>query len=208
VGQEVDASHLGSMMALQGLNVVARTFTGKEFNRNTRLNAFNPLWNHYRCADGKWLCLGMLQPDRYWKDFCKTIGRPDLTADPKYADMRTRGRNAPELIAILDQAFATRTRQEWMKALKQGGDFIYTVVNTVSDLPDDPQVQANEYIVHHEVPGLGQMQLLGMPVKLSETPGDARGHAPELGEQTETILTEMLGYTWDDIARLRDSNVI
>src|SRR5208282_298214 len=53
VGQEVDASHLGSMMALQGLNVVARTITGKEFNRNTRANAFNPLWNHYRCSDGK-----------------------------------------------------------------------------------------------------------------------------------------------------------
>ena len=208
VGQEVDASHLGSMMALQGLNVVARTFTGKEFNRNTRLNSFNPLWNHYRCADGKWLCLGMLQPDRYWKDFCKTIGRQDLTEDPKYADMRTRGRNAPALIAILDEAFARKTREEWMKALKEGGDFIYTVVNAVADLPDDPQVQANEYIVHHEVPGLGQMQLLGMPVKLSETPGDPRGHAPELGEQTESILTEVLGYTWDDIARLRDSNVI
>jgi CoA:oxalate CoA-transferase len=122
--------------------------------------------------------------------------------------MRMRGRNAPELIAILDQAFATKTREEWMKALKEGGDFIYTVVNAVSDLPNDPQVQANEYIVRHEVPGLGQMQLLGMPVKLSETPGDPRGHAPELGEQTETILTEMLGYTWEDIARLRDSNVI
>jgi crotonobetainyl-CoA:carnitine CoA-transferase CaiB-like acyl-CoA transferase len=122
--------------------------------------------------------------------------------------MRTRGHNAPELIAILDQTFATKTRHEWMKALREGGDFIYTVVNAVADLPDDPQVRANEYIVPHEVPGLGQMQLLGMPVKLSETPGDPRGHAPELGEQTESILTEMLGYTWDDIARLRDSNVI
>jgi len=137
-----------------------------------------------------------------------TIGRPDIADEPKYADMRTRGRNAPELIAILDQAFAAKTRQEWMNALKEGGDFIYTVVNRVADLPDDPQVQANEYIVHHEVPGLGQMQMLGMPVKLSETPGDPRGHAPELGEQTETILTEMLGYTWDDIARLRELNVI
>ncbi len=208
VGQEVDASHLGSMMALQGLNVVARTFTGKEFHRNTRANAFNPLWNHYRCADSKWLCLGMLQPDRYWKDFCTAVGRPDLINDPKFADMRTRGQNAADLIAILDVVFATKTREEWMKILKQGGDFIYTVVNSVADLPDDPQVQANNYLVEHEVPGLGTIKLLGMPVKLSETPGDARGHAPELGEQTEMILTEMLGYTWDDIARLRDGNVI
>ena len=208
VGQEVDASHLGSMMALQGLNVVARTFTGKEFNRNTRQNAFNPLWNHYRCADGKWLALAMLQPDRYWKDFCKTVACPELTDDPKYSDMRTRGKNAPELIAILDEIFATKPRVEWMKTLKAGGDFIYTVVNTVADLPDDEQVKANEYVVEHDVPGLGRMQMLGMPVKLSETPGEPRGYAPELGEQTEMILTEMLGYSWDDIARLRDGNVI
>jgi crotonobetainyl-CoA:carnitine CoA-transferase CaiB-like acyl-CoA transferase len=208
VGQEVDASHLGSMMALQGLNVVARTFTGKEFNRNTREVAFNPLWNHYRCADGKWLALAMLQPDRYWKDFCKAIGRPELTDDPKYSEMRSRGKNAPELIVILDQVFAARPRAEWMKILKEGGDFIYTVVNAVADLPDDAQVRANEYVVEHDVPGLGRMQMLGMPVKLSETPGNPRGYAPELGEQTEMILTEMLGYTWDDIARLRDGNVI
>lgn len=208
VGQEVDASHLGSMMALQGLNVASRTIHGKEFNRNTRDKAFNPLWNHYRCADGKWLSLAMLQPDRYWRDFCTTLGRPDLIDDPRFAEMRTRGRNADALIKILDEIFATRSRDEWMRALKAGGDFIYTVVNSVSDLPDDPQVEANGYIVDYEHPELGPTKLLGMPVKLSETPGDPRGHAPELGEHTEAIMTEMLGYTWDDIARLREANVI
>ncbi len=47
-----------------------------------------------------------------------------------------------------------------------------------------------------------------MPVKLSATPGEPRGHAPELGEHTESLLTEMLGYSWDDVARLRDANII
>ncbi len=54
------------------------TMMGKEFPRNTRDDAFNPLWNHYKCADGKWLCLGMLQTDRYWKDFCVALGIPEL----------------------------------------------------------------------------------------------------------------------------------
>jgi len=208
IGQEVGASHLGSMMTLQGLNVASRTIHGKEFNRNTRANAFNPLWNHYRCSDDKWLCLGMLQPDRYWKDLCITLGRADLIEDPRFNEMRTRGRNAVEVINIFDGIFATRTRDEWMRALKAGGDFIYTVVNSVSDLPEDPQVKANDYVVDYEHPELGATRLLGMPVKLSETPGDPRGHAPELGEHTESIMTGMLGYTWDDIARLRDANVI
>ena len=208
IGQEVGASHLGSMMTLQGLNVASRTIHGKEFNRNTRANAFNPLWNHYRCADDKWLCLGMLQPDRYWKDLCTTLGRADLIEDPRFAEMRERGRNAAEVIKIFDGIFATRTRDEWMRALKAGGDFIYTVVNSVSDLPEDPQVKANDYVVDYEHPELGATRLLGMPVKLSETPGDPRGHAPELGEHTESIMTGMLGFTWDDIARLREANVI
>ncbi len=207
-GQEVDASHLGSMLALQGLNVVARTITGKEFGRNTREVAFNPLWNHYRCKDGKWLSLAMLQPDRYFKAFCATIGKPELATDERFAEMRTRGKNARELIAILDQVFENQTRAEWLRILKQGGDFIYCVVNSVTDLPDDPQVKANEYIVSYEHPSHGPMQLLGMPVKLSATPGEPRGHAPELGEHTESVLTTMLGYSWDDIARLREANVI
>jgi len=208
LGQEVDASHLGSMMALQGLNVAARTIMGKEFPRNTRANAFNPLWNHYRCADDKWLSLAMLQPDRYWKDFCVTIGREDLIEDPRFIDIKSRGKNAVTLIEMIDQVFATRPRDEWMRTLKAGGDFIYTVVNSVSDLPDDPQVKANNYVVDYEHPVLGNMTLLGMPVKLSATPGDPRGHAPELGEHTEVILTETLGYSWDEVARLREENVI
>jgi crotonobetainyl-CoA:carnitine CoA-transferase CaiB-like acyl-CoA transferase len=208
VGQEVDASHLGSMMALQGLNVVARTIMGKEFPRNTRANAYNPLWNHYRCADDKWISLAMLQPDRYWKDFCEVVGKPELIADPRFAEVKIRGKNSAALVAIFDDVFATRPRHEWMRVLKGRGDFIYTIVNSVTDLPDDPQVRANDYVVDYDHPALGNLTLLGMPVKLSVTPGEPRGHAPELGEHTELLLTEMLGYSWDDVARLREANVI
>jgi crotonobetainyl-CoA:carnitine CoA-transferase CaiB-like acyl-CoA transferase len=208
IGQEVDASHLGSMMALQGLNVVARTIMGKEFPRNTRANAYNPLWNHYRCADDKWISLAMLQPDRYWKNFCEVVGKPELIADPRFAEVKIRGKNSAALVAIFDEVFATRPRLEWMRVLKGRGDFIYTIVNSVTDLPDDPQVRANDYVVDYDHPALGNLTLLGMPVKLSATPGEPRGHAPELGEHTELLLTEMLGYSWDDVARLREANVI
>jgi CoA:oxalate CoA-transferase len=208
VGQEVDASHLGSMIALQGLNVAFRTIMGHEFPRTTRADAYNPLWNHYRCADGQWICLGMLQPDRYWGDLCRALGRPELENDGRFKDIKSRGKNAAELIKILDEIFATRPRAEWMRVLKEGGDFIFTVVNSVGDLPGDPQVLANQYVVDYEHPALGKTTLLGMPVKLSATPGEPRGHAPELGEHTEALMTELLGYSWDDIARLKEANVI
>ena len=207
VGQEVNASHLGSMIALQGLNVASRTFLGHEFKRNAREESFNPLWNHYKCADEKWICLGMIQ-DRYWKDFCNAVGIQGLIEDPRFNNMRARGKNRRELIAILDKVFATKPRDEWMHVLKHGGDFIYTVVNSINDLPTDPQVLANEYVVDYDHPELGKMQVVGVPVILSQTPGNPRGRAPELGENTEMILTEMLGYSWDDVAKFREAGII
>jgi crotonobetainyl-CoA:carnitine CoA-transferase CaiB-like acyl-CoA transferase len=208
VGQQVDASHLGSMVALQGLNVSMQTIMGMEFARVTRQAAFNPLWNHYRCGDDRWICLGMLQADRYWKDFCVAMELAELIDDPRFNDIRARGINAAELVAILDRRFAAKPRGEWIKILEQGGDFIYSVVNSVSDLPADPQVKANDYLVDYELPSWGKVQLVGMPVKLGETPGEPRGHAPELGQHTEALLIDLLGYTWDDIARLREAGVI
>lgn len=208
VGQEIDASHLGSMMMLQGLNVASRTIMGWEMARTAREQAFNPLWNHYQCADGKWLALSMLQADRYWRDFCVTLGLDELSGDPRFADIRSRARNAKDVIAILDRTFAAKPRDEWLRILRAGGDFIFAIVNSVADLPSDPQVIANDYIVEYDHPELGTMKVLGMPVKFSKTPGEPRGHAPELGEHTEVILTEELGYSWEEVARLRESGVI
>ena len=137
VGQEVNASHLGSMIALQGLNVSCRNIMGSEFRRNTRENAYNPLWNHYRCADGKWLTLGMLQADRYWKDLCDHARTARADRRSALQGHQRARQELQELVAIFDQVFITKPRDEWMKLLKPGGDFIYTVVNRISDLPDD-----------------------------------------------------------------------
>ncbi|MGH7906645.1 MAG: CaiB/BaiF CoA transferase family protein, partial [Candidatus Binataceae bacterium] len=208
VGQQVDISHLGSMMALQGLNVSSVLIGGREMPRRSREEAYNPLWNHYRCGDGRWLCLGMLQPDRYWKDFCRALALDDLAADPRYEEIVARGKHSRELIAILDGAFATRPREEWIKILQAGGDFIFTVMNTLSDLPEDPQVIANRYVLDYDHPRSGPMKVLGMPVHFSRTPGDSRGPAPELGEHTEAILVEMLGYSWEEVAALREAGAI
>lgn len=208
MGQEVDISHLGSMTALQGLNVACKAILGKEFKRMPRAAAPSPLWNHYQCGDDKWICLAMPQQDRYWSDFCKVLGIEHVLDDPRFATMGDRADNAKDLIPILDAAFASRPRDAWMKALKEGGDFIYTVVNTIADLPTDEQMLANEYIVDYEHPRIGKTQLVGVPVRLSKTPGDPKGAAPEFGEHTERILTELLDYSWEDVAKLREEEVI
>ncbi len=208
IGQQVDSSHLGSMTALQGLNVSCKAILGKEFRRMPRAAAPSPLWNHYQCGDGKWICLAMAQQDRYWKDFCKVLGVAEVATDARFDTMAKRAENAGQLIPILDKAFASQSRDYWMAALKKGGDFIYTVVNSIDDLMRDEQMLANEYLVDYDHPRIGKTKLVGFPLRLSETPADPRGAAPEFGEHTEMILTELLGYSWDDVSRFRESETI
>jgi crotonobetainyl-CoA:carnitine CoA-transferase CaiB-like acyl-CoA transferase len=209
VGQEVDASHLGSMAMLQGLSLSMRLMLGVAMGRTFRSRAGNPLWNHYECADGKWIALAMLQPDRYWADFAAAIGRPELAGDPRFATLAVRAQNAAECVAILDEAFKSRPRAEWMKILRESkGDFIFTLVNSVQELPDDPQMRANGYIVDFDHPVHGPTPMVGIPVRLSETPGSVRTPAPEHGQHSEEILIDLLGYDWERITALREKKAI
>lgn len=209
IGQKVDVSHLGSIMALQRLAIGMMLYHGEEvIVRTRRTRELNPLWNMYQCSDGKWLVLGMLQPDKRWPIVCRALGIEHLEKDPRFEDTMKRAENCEELIAIMDEVFITRSVPEWMKILKGTGDIICCPVQTLSDLVSDPQVLANDYIVdaNHEI--LGPVKVPGIPIQFSETPGAITCEAPELGQHTEEILIEVGGYDWEDIAQLREEGVI
>ena len=112
-------------------------------------------------------------------------------------------------MAILDAAFAEKTRDEWLTCFREDeSDLIYTIVNTVDDLPEDPQVMANNYVVELEHPHHGPTKMVGVPVGLSKTPGSVRAAAPELGQHTEDVLLNVLGWDWDRISALVEAEVI
>lgn len=207
-GQKVDCSHLGSMMWLGGNKYGMGLLTGNEMKRQDRRSARNVLWNTYRCKDDRWIAFSMNQSDRYWPDFCRAIERPDLLEHEKYCNMEVRADNREELIALLDQVFITRTRPEWEARMDETGGIIWERVQDLPDLPDDPQVVANNYIVDFEHPVLGPTKYLQTPVGYSETPLSTRKSAPVHGENTEEVLIEVLDYTWDDISELQDAGVI
>jgi len=208
VGQEIETSQLGSMIAWQGLNVMSALLMDRELPTHRRKKARNPLWNHYLCADDRWLSLACLQSDRYWPDFCNVLGIQELEKDPRFEDMSRREENCEELIKILDKIFFTKKREEWMKALRDGGEFIFSPINTIPDLAGDPQVLASEYIVDFDHPVYGPIKVLGFPVWLSKTPAKVRSAAPELGQHTEEVLIEICGYSWDEIGELKDQQII
>ena len=207
-GQEVHASQLGSMAWLQGLSLAARLMLGGSLPRVPRKYANNPLWNHYECGDGQWIAFAMVQPDRYWKRLCGVLEIPEAADDPRFTDIQQRMMNCGECIALLDAALAKRSRPEWIERLRTGGDFIFTIVNSVNDLPDDPQMRANDYITTFAHPSFGPTEVVGLPVHLSATPGAIRLPAPEFGQHTEEILTEVLGYSWERVGALKELEVI
>lgn len=206
IGQKVDVSILGSMTLLQGLGLSARLMLGAAAPRVRRSDSVNPLWNHYRCSDDCWIVLGMAQGERYWAEFCQVIGHPEL----KILWQGTEpGKSASDAVAALDSVFATRSRSEWLARLRDADmNFIFGPVNRLDDLPSDPQMQANEYITTFEHPQYGSTDMVGFPVGLSETPCAVHTPAPELGQHTEEILSELLGYDWERIEQLRKHRVI
>jgi crotonobetainyl-CoA:carnitine CoA-transferase CaiB-like acyl-CoA transferase len=205
-GQLVDTSLMGSLIAAMGLIMAAPAILGQEFPRGIRARAGNPIYNHYKCKDEKWIAIAHLQPDRYWPNVCRALGVAELENDPKYNTIENRADNAGELIAIFDSKFASKNRDEWLKILSDEG-CICTPVQSPIEVTNDPQALANDYFVYVDHPTWGRIKMVGYPWDFSETPAEWRREAPEFGQHTEEILLE-LGYTWDDIIKLKDAEVI
>jgi crotonobetainyl-CoA:carnitine CoA-transferase CaiB-like acyl-CoA transferase len=149
----------------------------------------------------------MLQSDRYWSDFCRAVGIEELEKAPRFENLFVRQQHSAEMVAILDKVFASKTREEWISQLR-AMDLLVTPVNTISDLENDPQVLANDYITEYDHPILGRkIKMVGIPVQLSRTPGSIRLPAPDFGQHTEEVLLEA-GYNWDEIGKLKEQEVI
>jgi len=145
--------------------------------------------------------------DKLWKTFCPLIGLPQLTDDPRYATNAQRNTNRLSLIAALQEAFLTRTYEEWEAILLPAG-VPMGAINRIDHVVEHPQVAARGALVECEHPVAGRIRMVGPPVRMSETPGGVRRPAPLVGEHTESVLREMLGMKDDEIARLRQSGAI
>jgi len=145
--------------------------------------------------------------DKLWKTFCPLIGLPQLTDDPRYATNAQRNTNRLSLIAALQEAFLTRTYEEWEAILLPAG-VPMGAINRIDHVVEHPQVTARGALVECEHPVAGRIRMVGPPVRMSETPGGVRRPAPLVGEHTESVLREMLGMKDDEIARLRQSGAI
>lgn len=203
ITQAVYTSQLNAMMWLQYWNVAQRCNLGADFEPHNRKKSGNPLFNLYKCKDGKWIALGMFVSDRYWHDFCEVMDIKELENDPHFETEVKRKDHCEELIPILERVFITKPREEWSKPFTEK-EFWFSIINKVDDLPTDPQVVANNLIVEFE----NSLKFLAGPFQLEKSKIPLRGKSPELGQNTEEVLLDICGLSWTDIEALKDEGVI
>ncbi len=206
IGQEVHVSILSTALYMLYCNVLIALVGGFEVPRHERVNEY-PLRNYYKCGDGRWFILTATLFEKYWPALCQAIGHPELEKDEKCDTAEKLQANSEQFVALFDQIFATRPRDEWLELFAEY-DLPAAPVNRLSELANDPQITENGYIVDFDHPRLGKIKIPGYPIHFSKTYAGTRSAAPEIGEHTESVLEEIGGYSWKQIAQLRADGTI
>jgi crotonobetainyl-CoA:carnitine CoA-transferase CaiB-like acyl-CoA transferase len=197
-GQLVDVSMFDGALSWLAM-VAARVFAGGEQPRRGHelLGGSLVCYRPYRCADG-WVTLGALEP-KFFAAWCHGVGRPDLIE-------QQFERPGSAAHAEIEAVFAQRTRAQWA-AFADEHDCCVEPVLEVEEALESELVRAREMVLEFEQPGAGTVRGLGMPVKLSRTPGRVRRGGPSLGEHTTEVLRES-GFADAEIAALLESGAV
>ena len=164
-------------------------------------------FQNFEASDG-WFVVGAAK-QVFWERLCGVIERPDLDEDERFATMAGRNEHRDELLPILEEAFRTRTADEWIEALVAAG-VPASRINTVEEALADPQTVAREAVVEHDHPVLGRVRSIRTPLRLAD--GAERlerqpVRGPRRGEHTEWVLVELCGYPPERVQELAAAGV-
>ena len=141
-----------------------------------------------------------------WEQLCRAIGREDLMENDRFRNPWDRKAREDELASLLEETFSTQDTAHWLQMLDEAGVVAGPIYN-MEQVYNDPQVLAREMLVDIHDPELGTIHNIGVPVKLSATPGSIRHRAPALGEHSAEVLLER-GFTQGDVDALLSEGVI
>jgi alpha-methylacyl-CoA racemase len=198
LGQLVDVSMFDGALSWLAL-VAARYLAEEQTPERGTLELAGGLicYRPYACKDG-WVTLGALEP-KFWQAWCAGVGREDLVEKQFSAP-------GSDAHAEVERIFIERTREEW-REFASNHDCCLEPLLDLDEALDSELVRAREMVVEVDQPGTGGVRLLGVPVKLSRTPGAPAGPGPGLGEHTHAVLAS-LGYEESDIAALEESGAV
>ena len=205
VGQELEASLLGSIMAAQSWELTLHMMNGELHEKAGRGNSLLPFqWYAYQTSDG-YLAVGGVTPGR-WAGFCKAIDWPELETDDHWSSIGNRMRDRHEINQLIDERLKQRETGYWLPRLEAADIFCAPVLDH-EQLTSGEQANANGYILEIEHPRQGAVRVIPLPLSFSESPVDSSRPEPLLGEHSEVVLRER-GYSNDEIESLRGAGVI
>jgi crotonobetainyl-CoA:carnitine CoA-transferase CaiB-like acyl-CoA transferase len=204
-GQLIDISLLDTSVALLA-NVASNYLVGGvEPSRMGNAHFNIAPYEVFRARD-RWFTLGAANA-RQWAMLCEVIDQPGLKNDPRFMTNMDRVANRAALAEILNDAFSKSDANEWIIKLQEA-DIPSGLINTVQDVFNHPQAVVREFKVETEHPTAGSVELPGFPYKMSQTPAELHRPPPLLGEHTEEVLIELLGYSAEKVAMLKELKVI
>ncbi len=203
-GQWVDTSLLETPIAWSVYEAASYFATGEVPPRLGPGHRASAPYQPFRTKDG-WLNLGAAG-QQFWPKICEVLDLPDLIKDPRFVTNAERVKHRKELAALLQQRFDRETAAYWLSRLEAAGVPAGPIL-TYDQVFADPQVRHREMAVGVNHPVAGRTRVLGVPIKFSESSAGIRRPAPTLGQHTSEIL-KTLGYSDDDLARLRAEAVI
>ena len=204
-GQFVDVAMLDSLVAVLE-NAIVRYFTTGEIPQplGSRHPVITP-FEAFESSDG--YVIIAIGNDSLWTKFCEHTHHRDLMTDPRFSTNAKRTDNHDQLFPILSEIMRQRTTDEWIVALEKIG-VPCGPINKIDKVVKHPQIQAREMItqVMHNITGL--VEVPGVPIKLTETPGNVNSPAPNLGEHTSEVLTEVLNMSIAEVEQLRADGIV
>jgi formyl-CoA transferase/CoA:oxalate CoA-transferase len=203
-GQHVDVALLDSMVSTLTYQALIYLTTGRS---PKRMGTRHPSIVPYECFEAKDGFVNVaVTNQKQWVNFCNVLGFPQIATDSRFEKMEARLAHYDELKQMIDRVLMTMTRAEVIARMSEVG-IPAGPVNTVGDVMEDPHLNAREMIVELTHPEYGPLRVLGIPIKLSATPGGVETAPPRFGEHNREILTD-IGYSEAEVDRLTKSGVL
>ena len=192
-----------AMLANAGMNYLHGNMLGRLGNAHPNIVPYQP----FKTADG--FIIVAIGNDSQFQRFCELAERTDLCENPDFATNDARVRNREALLPTLYEIFEQRSSEEWLAGL-EAQKIGCGPINNLQQVFDDPHVQARGMVVNmdHPATGDGGAAVIGSPMRFTETPVTYRHPPPMVGQHTEEVLREKLSLSDDDLAVLREKEVI
>jgi benzylsuccinate CoA-transferase BbsF subunit len=208
-GQFVDLSQFETISSVVGpllLDILVNKTTSAPFGNRSQEASAAP-HGVYRCrGEDRW-CAITIFTDEQWSAFCRVTDNLPWTLDARFATLAARLQHQNSLDHYVEEWTARHTAEEVMTLLQRAGVPAGVVANA-EDMDRDPQLRARDYWAHVKTPEGEEVTLDGPPIKLSVTPGCVAAPGPLLGEHTESVLHNLLGYSAADVATLKAERVV